>query len=473
MIGTIFRKELKEFMRDRLFLGIVAILILLLAAASLDGWNRAQADADARAVAVASDREIWVEQGENNPHGAAHFARYAFRPAPALAAFDPGVFDYAGAAFWMEAHTQNPTTLRRAEDAAIQAPFSSLSPAWIIQLVGSLSLAVLLFATIAGERERGTLTGLTATGVPASKLALGKSGAILAFVGGLTFLLIGLSIFPMVLSGAMGDNAGRLGLIVIAYALSLCAFAFTVFWLSARSRSMGTAFIAGAFAWLFLALVWPAMSGQIAVTLYPDHDEQQLKNDLQLKANTPFWSGDAREPAVAALEVKVVEKYDGASFEALGFSRDALVLQAHEEFANGVYDEIYGELYGNHLRQDGVLRFASILSPILATQRLSSALAGTDLLAQQNFARQAEQHRRSIIADLNEDMMVNGGKNGYAYTADRTLWEATKEFAPTRPDILSIMQSYWVEWLSLIAWLFGALFLSIQATHRAMQQEAR
>lgn len=472
MIGTIFKKELTEFLRDKRFLSIAAILLLLLAAASLDGWNRAKADADARDVAVASDREIWVEQGENNPHGAAHFARYAFRPAPALAAFDPGVFDYAGAAFWMEAHTQNPTTLRRAEDTAVQAPFSSLSPAWIIQVVGSLAFAVLLFATVAGERERGTLKSLAATGVPTAKLAFGKFSAIFAFVGSLSLLLIGLSILPSLISGGLSGSLKRVILIGLVYALSLGAFAFTIFWLSARSRSTGSAFIAGAFAWLFLALVWPAMSGQIAVSLFPDQDEQQLKNDIQLKANTPFWVGDAQEPAVAALEAKVVEKYGGESFEALGFSRDALVLQAHEEYANEIYDEIYGALYSNHLRQDSVLRYASILSPILATQRLSSALAGTDLQAQLMFAQQAEQHRRTIIGDLNEDMMVNGGENGYAYTADRSLWEATKEFDPKVPALSSIMNDYRIEWISLLLWLIGMLLLSLRATRRAMEQEA-
>ena len=113
MIGAIWHKELTEYRRDRRALALAIVLFALLLAAALDGWNRAAADAQTRAAAQATDREVWTEQGENNPHGAAHFSRYAFRDTPTLAAFDPGVFDYAGAAFWMEAHTQNPTTLRR------------------------------------------------------------------------------------------------------------------------------------------------------------------------------------------------------------------------------------------------------------------------------------------------------------------------------------------------------------------------
>ena len=167
MSTAIWQKEFLEFRRDRRLLVMTVVLVSLLLAAALDGWNRAAADARARAAAVASDREVWVEQGDNNPHGAAHFARYAFRAAPPLAAFDPGVFDYAGAAFWMEAHTQNPTTLRRAEDIAVRAPFASLSPAWVIQVVGSLVLALALFGAVAREREQGTLRSLAAAGVTA------------------------------------------------------------------------------------------------------------------------------------------------------------------------------------------------------------------------------------------------------------------------------------------------------------------
>ncbi|WP_394693791.1 DUF3526 domain-containing protein [Hyphobacterium sp.] len=475
MTGIIFGKELTEFLRDRRFIGIIAILVLLLAAASLDGWNRAASDMQARQAAVATDREVWVEQGENNPHGAAHFARYAFRETPPLAAFDPGIFDFAGAAFWMEAHTQNPTTLRRAEDAAVQAPFPALSPAWIVQVVGTLALVILLFPSIAGERQQGTLRALSGAGVPPSSFAWGKVSTAFLFVGAMAVLLILLPVLVGILTGAGGYSAMRLVSLILVYALGLIGFSFFVLWLSARSATLSKAFTLAASAWLFVALLWPALAGQFAVTLFPDIDEQQLKNDIQIHAQSPFWSGETEEraAAIASLEARVVAEFGAESFDSLGFDREALILQAHEEFANAVYDRIYGELAATHSGQDAVLRYASVVSPVLALQRLSSGLSGTDLLAQQRFATQAEAHRRLIIEQLNHDMMVNAGDQAFSYMAGRELWESIPEFEPAPPSLGDVFQYYLFELGVLFLWLLAAGWLAIAAIRNSLQQGAR
>ncbi|MEM9316156.1 MAG: ABC transporter permease subunit [Pseudomonadota bacterium] len=473
MIATIVRKEVLEFRRDRLFLALAAVVIVLLVAASLDGWNRGSADRAARLAAEVTDRRVWVEQGENNPHGAAHFARYAFRQTPALAAFDPGVFDYAGAAFWMEAHTQNPTTLRRTEDAAVQAPFATLTPAWIIQIVGTLALAVLLFPAVAGERERGTLRALSTAGVDPRTIALGKAGAVLVFVGTMTLLVIAAPLLPALFTGEAARESGRLLALIACYGAALLAFAALILGVSACNRSVGGAFAAAAVCWLFMALLWPILAGQLAVSLYPDIDEQELKNDIQLQAQTPFWVGDAQEDAVAALEAEVLAEFGAENFESLGFDREGLVLQAHEVFSGKVYDRLYGELYGTHRRQDEVLRYASAFSPLLALSRLSAGFAGTDLLAQQTFAEQSERHRRMIIAQLNRDMMVNAGDEAFAYMADRSLWESIADFRARPPSLRSTLSYYWFELAVLLLWLGGAAFFALRATSRALLAEAR
>lgn len=469
MMRSILTRELLEFKRDRRAIVIVLLMLSLLMAASLDGWNRAAADRLARQDAVATDKTVWVEQGENNPHGAAHFARYAFRDTPQLAAFDPGVFDYAGAAFWMEAHTQNPTTLRRSEDSAVSAPFASLSPAWIVQVMGTLVLATLLFSSVAGEREHGTLRALAAAGVPARDFTTGKVVALGCAAIGIALVVILLAVLPAMLSPDTVISLGRVLLLLIVYTVGLLAFALVIIWVSARAQSLGDAFNGAAMAWLFLAVLGPVLAGQMSVSLYPDIDEQQLKNDIQLKAQTPFWVGEARDPAVAAQEQSVLEEFGGESLEALGFDREALILQAHEVFANQVYDDLYGDLRQRHFDQDAVLRYASLLSPVMALQRLSMGIAGTDLLAQWTYAEQAEQHRRLIIEQLNRDMMIHGGDQGFSYTADRTLWEAIPDFRPRGLSITDIFGHYVVELVSLLAWLLAGGYLAIRATREALR----
>ncbi|MEM6300364.1 MAG: ABC transporter permease subunit [Pseudomonadota bacterium] len=468
MIATLIRKEIAVARRDNVFLFLASVLALLLIAATLDGWNRLQADDAARAAAEETDRTVWVNQGANNPHGAAHFARYAFRSTPPLAAFDPGLYDYAGAAFWMEAHTQNPTTLRRAEDAAVQAPFPSLSSAWIIQVVGTLALAALLYSTIAGERERGTLKALLGAGVSTSELTVGKTLAVLLSVGLLSLALVLLPLAPVLLNNAVTAFLPNVLLLGLVYCMGLLAFAMLVLGISARAQRSVQAFSTAAILWLFMALLWPIVAGQLALSLYPDIDEQQLKDDIQTRAQTPFWEGDLQESAVASFEAQVIAEFSADSFGELGFDREALVLQAHEEFANQIYDELYGQLNGVHSAQDRVLRYASALSPILALQRVSSGLSGTDLLAQQTFAQQAELHRRKIIKMLNWDMMLNAGESGYSYTADRSLWESIPDFVGSKPTLSQILSYYAIELFLLLLWLVGASAFAIRSTRSAV-----
>ncbi len=472
MNTLLLHKEAIEFRRDRRLLVMGAVLFVLLLAAALDGWNRASSAASARAAATEADREIWVNQGANNPHGAAHFARYAFRGAPTLAAFDPGVFDYAGAAFWMEAHTQNPTTLRRAEDVAVRAPFASLSPAWVIQVVGTLVLALALYGSVATEREQGTLRSVASSGVSARTFALGKLGVAATFVTAVTVLVLAVSVLPVFASDALPLEGSRLLGLLLTYLIALLAFAFLIVWVSSLSSDSSGAFSRSAILWLTMALLWPVLAGQLATTLFPDTQEQELKNAIQLQAQTPFWVGDAQGPAVAAQEKKVLAEFGGESFESLGFDREALVLQAHEEFANAIYDELYGELNALHRRQDTVLRYASALSPLLALQRLSAAWSGTDLYAQQHFATQAEQHRRMIIEMLNRDMMIHAGDEAFAYTADRELWESIPDFSYAALALPKVLKTYLFELCVLLCWFFMAGLLALQTTRQALARGA-
>lgn len=468
MTAAIWQKDLTEYRRDRRAIALAIVLFALLLAAALDGWNRSAADALARNAAEATDREIWIEQGENNPHGAAHFARYAFRDTPALSAFDPGTFDYGGAAFWMEAHTQNPTTLRRAEDAAFRAPFASLSPAWVIQVVGTLLIATLLFGAVAVERDRGTLRTLAAAGVSARDFASGKLIAAGVLVAALTSAAVLTSVIPNIGVGDAAAPLPRVIALLFSYFVALLAFAFVVLWISAGSATASSAFHRAALTWLCLALMVPVFAGHAATTFFPDIDAQRLQNDIQQRANAPFWSGDAQEAAVERYEKQVLSEFGAGSFEALGFNREALVLQAHEEFANEIYDDIYGALARRHRQQDSVLSALSVLSPVFAVQRLSAGLAGTDMLAQQAFADAAERHRRQIIRQLNHHMMINAGDKGYAYQADRELWEATPDFNYAPPSLSRVFAHYRLEIFALVGWLIGFGVLALRSARSAL-----
>ncbi|MEM7482014.1 MAG: ABC transporter permease subunit [Acidobacteriota bacterium] len=470
MKAKLLEKELLQHRRNRRF-GILGVLaIALVAVAAVDGWNRAQEAARHREAAVAADREVWVEQGENNPHGAAHFARYAFRPTPALGAFDSGISDYAGSAVWLEAHYQNPATLRRAEDVGARAPFTTLDPAWAVRVLGSLALAVLLFASIAGEREAGTLRSLLTQGVRPGTLVAVKAVAALLVVLALVGVAFAVALLPGVVAGAPLDLP-RVLLLGASYTLGLAAFAFSCIALSATATSRGAALTTVGSFWVVVTLVLPMFAGQLSGSLSDTPDGSALNRAIFDEAQAPFWAGEAGPPAIRAFEEEIADRYGAASFEELGFDRAGMELQAHEEFANAVYDRLFGELYAAQRGQASVLRAAAWFSPLLALQRVSSGLSGTDLSAQLAFAAEAESHRRKMVELLNRDMMEQGGGAGFTYMADRSLWERTPDFAGVLPRTPTVVGTYWPEFAVLLAWAIGALLLASGLTARASRIE--
>jgi len=473
VIGVLIRKELTVCARDRRALGFVVLVFGLLLVAALDGWNRAADGERNRQAAELADREVWVDQGPNNPHGAAHFSRYAFRPVPALSAFDPGLMDFGGSAVWMEAHYQNPATLRRAEDLAFRASFSSVDPAWSLRVVGSLLLVMLLFGAVAGERESGTLRALAAQGVAPRSLVLGKTSAALLLVvliGGTGMLL---AMLPGLAQGALAVEHARVGLLALCYLAGLGAFALVLVALSGMARSRGMALVLTGVFWIATALLVPTLGGQLAGALHPTPTPRAFNSDIQLQAQTPFWVGQAREPAVTAYAEELAREYGVDTFDDLGFDREAMVLQAHERFSQKVYDSLYGELRDRHLGQDGVLSIASLASPLLALQRVSAGLAGTDLHAQIDFERDSEQHRRVIVELLNRHMMEHAAGAGFAFMADRSLWEQVPDFEATPVPLPQVLASYRWELLVLALWLAAGAWLAACSARRAVMAECQ
>lgn len=157
MIWRVARKELLDMSRDsRLRIACIttaAVLIVAFAVGFVQ-WNHVRTEG---ASAQAKDWEVWTAQGPRNPHSAAHFARYLFKPAAPMAFFDRGVDSYLGVALHAEAHTQTPAQYRPAEDGGEIARFGEVTAATVLQAVLPLVIVPLAFGAFAKEREQGAL----------------------------------------------------------------------------------------------------------------------------------------------------------------------------------------------------------------------------------------------------------------------------------------------------------------------------
>jgi ABC-2 type transport system permease protein len=104
MVLTIARKEFTEMARDGRFRWMGGIVLLLLFASLALGWKHYRQVKTEHDAAQAASRDTWVNQGRRNPHSAAHYGVYAFKPKSQLSMVDTGVDPYVGVAVYLEAH---------------------------------------------------------------------------------------------------------------------------------------------------------------------------------------------------------------------------------------------------------------------------------------------------------------------------------------------------------------------------------
>lgn len=208
MMASIARKETLALLRDgRLWsLGLtLALLFIAMLFTAVDRRDKAEQERSAVEHAV---RDQWDHQGDKNPHRAAHFGLYAFKPRSALSSVEPGVDAQTGQALWLEPHKRNMAMFTPAADAAPALGLGAFTPAFVLLALVPLLIAVLGHSTVTQERELGTLRMLHACGARATPLLLGKW---LGLCAGLALVLA-----PALIVGAWGMMADPRGMAAAA-----------------------------------------------------------------------------------------------------------------------------------------------------------------------------------------------------------------------------------------------------------------
>ena len=458
MIATIARKEIKEMTRDGRFRGAAVIVLGLLMAAVGMGWRQHQDVERQHEAARRETRENWLTQGEKNPHSAAHYGVYAFKPKVALSLVDRGIDPYTGVAVWLEAHKQNEFKYRPAQDANTLARFGELTAATVLQVLVPLLIVLFSFAAFAGERENGTLRQLLSLGLTPAQLAGGKA---LGVAGALGLLLV-----PAALIGAfvLTSDLPRMLLLALFYLLYFGAFLGVALAISAWAKSTRIALVGLLAFWIFNALIAPRAASDLSKRFYPTPSGQQFAEQLQAEL-----TGGADHSTPAQREAKLKEKffkqYNVSRIEDLPVNWTGAVLTESEEHGNKVFDQFYGKLWDQFERQIRFQEASSLVAPLLSVRSLSMGLAGTDFAQHRHFATAAEQYRRYFIQVMNDDILKNAGKSG-PYLRKDDLWAQVKDFEYTLPSIGWVLSQHSVALSLLSGWCLGGALLAWWATSR-------
>ncbi|TAH19270.1 MAG: hypothetical protein EAZ08_08850 [Cytophagales bacterium] len=80
MILHIAKKEFTEILRERRFQYATLIIAILMIVSVLVSKNYYEKIRTEHELAMQTSRQQWENQGEKNPHSAAHYGTYAFKP---------------------------------------------------------------------------------------------------------------------------------------------------------------------------------------------------------------------------------------------------------------------------------------------------------------------------------------------------------------------------------------------------------
>lgn len=468
-IGAIARKELLELLRDARFWWASAIILVLMLMALLLGWQQMQRIDAEHAAARSVTYQQWLDQGEKNPHAAAHFGQYAFKPMSPLAFVDPGVDRFVGVTVWMEAHKQNEFSFRPARDATSLQRFGELSMAFGLQILVPLVIVLLAFPAFSGERERGTLRQLLSIGVKPWQLLAGKGLAIMAAIGA---LLLPAALLGFIALGFADDHHaslanlfGRGAWLVLGYTIYLTGFTALALGASAASSSSRKALIVLLAFWVVNGFVAPRAMTDLARKVSPTPTAVEFQKGL-IEARKATFGHDERHPAFVAFRDGVLKKYNVTRVEDLPVSFRGLSLRKDDENGYRIYDQHYGALWESYARQERTRALAGVAFPLAALQPFSMGMAATDTFHHNHFATTAEAYRREIQSAMSADLIRNHKPGDKNYVAGRALWEKIPAFGHRIPEVeWALVRQGW-NLAILFLWAFAAMVFAVIATRR-------
>lgn len=469
MLLTIAQKEYRELIRDGRFRWAAVVVGGLLIVASLAGWTAWREQAQQRDTAQQTMQEMWFNQPAKNPHSAAHYGLWAFKPQMPLAFIDRGVDPYTGTASWLEAHRQNEFRFRPAMDATAAQRFGDWTAAGVLQLLLPLLIILLAHAAFAGERERGTLRQLASLGVPSRTLVVGKA---LGVGGALAVLLVPAAIVgtALVLWGSSADGLFRLlamsGLYVAYFALVL---AITLF-VSARASTARAALVVLLSLWAWNGLVAPRLAADMARAVAPTPTARAFSADVQRALANGIDGHSPASDRGRALEDSLLKAHSVASVDSLPFNFSGFAMQRGEEHANGVFDHYFGLLWEQYAAQERAQLAGAAVAPLIAVRQLSMAIAGTDFAQHRAFAMTAETYRRRLNKLMNDDIAEHAAAGEeFSHLGDEELWKAVGPFTYEAPGLGQVLLGQFPSLLFLGAWL-AALAVTVRRERRLAVQ---
>ncbi|SNQ43755.1 DUF3526 domain-containing protein [Cellulophaga lytica] len=452
MIRYIIKKELKEIFRDGRFKISAAIVFLLAVVAFFVTYKQYKNTAAQYNEANVNERKVWESQGAKNPHSAAHYGNYVFKPKSPLSLIDEGVDKYTGISVFLEAHNRNEAAFSDAADQTALSRFGALTPDFILLYIIPLIIILIGYNIFSKEIEGSTFFILKSQGVVGWKLFVGKwLAALIPTLVIATVLFVVATVALTSLNDFGLFEWKEIFALYFVYLLYYLIFTNVVLFISSKVKKSGIALVINLVFWVLACFVAPKVASNLADAKYPypSHQEfnEQIANESKqgLDGHNP-WNEESQK-----LRVQILKEYKVDSVHKLPFNFNAYLMQKGEEYQAQVYAKHYALLKEKAKKQGGVYKSLSAISPFLPTRFLSMAIANTDYESHWAFTEAAEEYRVGVQRFLNGTTEKNA-KYNERYVAPADTWSKLEEFNYESPTFSEVYKQNTSVFFVLVIW---------------------
>ena len=458
--------EWKYYRRTRWLLGISIGFVLVLLLSIFLGNYQTQKQTERYLAAQNELREQWESIEAMNPHGAAHYGTYVFKPSNLLSSLDDGVNSITGNVLRVEGHVQNEIVHSEASQMQAVSKFGKLKSSLLLQYIVPVLLIFLAFSSISNEKQSGRLKLLVLQGAKPVRLILAKTFSVWLY--GLILLFITILAYGLFNTESItADILKRTVLFFLSYSLYYFIICGLTVFLATRWKNPTIALTSMLGIWI----IWTIFLPNILMSSVEEWHELPSREEFKTAMREDRSKGiDGHNPAderSKELEERVLKEYGVDSLSQLPINFDGLVMQEDEEYGNIVWDKHFGDLREVMEEQKQTYQLGGIINPFIALQNTSIGFSGNDNLHHQEFLVQVEQYRRKFIKMLNDEHAFGGSKTGdWGWEADNAFFKSVPDFNYQPTALASVLPSYLMDLLILLGWSILVVVFIISGTRK-------
>ena len=443
--------------RNRVFIYLTIFFVLSLALVVWMGIIQNSTQQEYRTNAQKHVRKQWDNLEAMNPHRAAHYGSYAFKPNNLLNSMDGGINDITGNVIQLEGHVQNEIVYSEASQSLSISKFGKLKSSLLLQYVIPLFLIFLAYGSISNEKETQRLKLLIFQGISMTRLIFAKSLSI--WIYGLSLLLITIVIQNLLIR-CDSEVFRRLTLLILSYGSYYYIITSLATYFSARLKNNTSALSAILATWILWTIFLPKIWGNAVEKIHPLPSRMAFKAAMKEERSKGIDGHNPTDKRREELKNKYLTEYKVDSLQQLPINFDGIVMQEDEEYGNLVWDKHFGNNYNVLQNQKGLYQVSGLLNPFASLQSASMGFCGTDMIHHLDFLKKAEDYRRVLIKALNDKHAYGGSKTGdWSWTVDSTFFRSVQGFSYNAPKINDQIDHYLIDILFLLWWVLLITFM--------------